>query len=178
MDEIKKVIREIKKCPLDQPGRISNLIEELQNRRKTCVEKTELDLIFYGIARGVEIISDHRIFELHLDDRLNELSEKIEKIEEKEELEGCEYFESDDSDASEDYQALNIEFNCRVDEVKADIMRELGEEEFSGLYMNNRDEYVQRYYNGWRVLEKDNPAILKEIDAEEQDYLEEENTKL
>jgi hypothetical protein len=178
MEEIQRLATEIKKCPLDQSDRIPPLIEKLQDQRRACTVKTELDLIFYGVARGLEIISDHRIFGLHLDDRLNELSEKIEKIEEREELEECEHFESGDSDTPEDYQALNIEFNYRVDEIKASIMQEFGENELSGLFMNNRKGYIQRYYSGWRILEKGNPAILKDIDAEEQEVLEEENPNI
>ena len=178
MDDIQRLIREIKKYSLDQSDRVSSLIVKLQIQREICTEKVERDLIFYGIARGLEIISDHRIFELHSDDRLNELSEKIEKVEEREELEDCEYFEPGDPDTPEDYQALNIEFDHRVDEIKADIMREFGEDELSRFFINNRKDYIQRYYNGWRILEKNNPEILKEIDAEEQDDLEEENPNI
>jgi hypothetical protein len=110
MDEIQRLIREIKKCTLPQHDRIPNLIGKLQNQRETCTEKTELDLIFYGVARGLEIISDYRIFELQNDDRLNELSNKIVVIQEREGLEDDEYFEPGDPDTPEDYQALNIEF--------------------------------------------------------------------
>ena len=34
------------------------------------------------------------------------------------------------------------------------------------------------YYRGWRVLERNNSDVLKEIDAEEQEVLEEENPKI
>lgn len=138
MDETQRLIREIKKCNLDQPATVSNFVKKLQKYREGCSDQNDLDLIFYGVARGLEVISDHRIFELHLDDKLNELSEKIEKIEEREELEDCEHFEPGDPDTPEDYQALNIEFDCRIDEIKADIMSEFGEEELSGLFKGNR----------------------------------------
>jgi len=127
---------------------------------------------------GLEIVSDYRILKLQNDDRLNELSNKIEKIKEREGLQEDEYFEPGNPDTPEDYQALNIEFDHRVDEIKADIMREFGEDELSVLFSNNRKEYIQRYYNGWRILERDDPDILKEIDEEEQDELEEEKKNI
>ena len=174
MDEIQRLTRKIKKCTLYHYSRVSHLIGKLQNQREICTEKIELDLIFYGVARGLEIVSDYRILKLQNDDRLNELSNKIEKIKEREGLQDDEYFEPGNPDTPEDFQAFNIEFDHRVDEIKADIMREFGENEISGLFMNNRKEYIHRYYSGWRILERDNPGILKEIDEEELEDLEDE----
>ena len=144
MDEIQQLTRKIKKCTLYHYSRVSHLIGKLQNKRVTCTEKTELDLIFYGVARGLEIISDYRILKLQNDDRLNELSNKIEKIKEREGLQDDEYFEPGNPDTPEDFQAFNIEFDHRVDQIKSDIMREFGEEELSRLFSKNRKEYFQR----------------------------------
>jgi hypothetical protein len=34
-------------------------------------------------------------------------------------------------------------------------------------------QYIKRYYNGWRVLDKDDPDKLKDIDQSEKEELEE-----
>ena len=46
-------------------------------------------------------------------------------------------------------------------------MIEFGEDELAELFLNNWIQYIKRYYDGWRVLEKDDPDILKEIDEDE-----------
>jgi len=173
-----RLTRDIKTCTIQQSHRIPRLIGELQNLREACTGKNEPDLIFYGVAMGLETISDYRIFVLQIDDRLNELTSKVDKIREREGLEEDEYFDPGDPDTPEDYEALNIELDYRIDEIRADIMREFGEEELSRLFVNNRKEYIQRYYSGWRILERNNPDMLKIIDEEEQDELEEENLNI
>ena len=50
MDEIQRLTKRIKKCSLDQHDKVSNLVGKLHNERETCIEKTELDLIFYGVG--------------------------------------------------------------------------------------------------------------------------------
>jgi hypothetical protein len=124
-------------------------------------------LIFFGFATGLEKISDYRIFELRNDIRLNELNIKIKEIHEQEGLEDDEFFVRGDPDSPEDYQALNIDFEHRIDEIRIDILSEFGEDELAELFLNNRMQYIKRYYDGWRVFEKDDPYILKEIDEEE-----------
>jgi hypothetical protein len=39
--------------------------------------------------------------------------------------------------------------------------------------MNDRKEFIHRYHNGWRVLEKNNSETLKEIDKQENHDLKE-----
>ncbi len=85
----------------------------------------------------------------------------------KEGLEKGEIFILGDPDTPEDYEELNIEFRHRIDEINADIMREFGGVELAELFMNDRKELIRRYYNGWWVLEKDNPKALKEVDEHE-----------
>ena len=167
MDVITELVREIKKCKVTELEKVSSLFRELQVFRDTSDDSIDSDLIFFGLANGLEKISDYRIFELHNDVRLNELNTKIKEIQEREGLEDDEFFVRGDPDTPEDYQALNIEFEHRIDEIRIDILSEFGEDELAELFLNNRMEYVKRYYNGWRVLEKDNPDILKEIDEDE-----------
>ena len=167
MDVITELVREIKKCKVTELEKVSSLFRELQVFRDTSDDSIDPDLIFFGLANGLEKISDYRIFELHNDVRLNELNTKIKEIQEREGLEDDEFFVRGDPDTPEDYQALNIEFEHRIDEIRIDILSEFGEDELAELFLNNRMEYVKRYYNGWRVLEKDNPDILKEIDEDE-----------
>jgi hypothetical protein len=140
---------------------------ELQVFRYTSDDSIYPDLILFGLATGLEKISDHRIFELHNDVRLNELNIKIKEIQEQEGLEDDEFFVRGDPDSPEDYQALNIEFEHRIDEIRIDILSEFGEDELAELFLNNRVQYIKRYYDCWRVLEKDDPYILKEIDEDE-----------
>ena len=167
MDVVTELVREIKKCKVTELEKVSSLFRELQVFRDTSDDSIDSDLIFFGLANGLEKISDYRIFELHNDVRLNELNTKIKEIQEREGLDDDEFFVRGDPDTPEDYQALNIEFEHRIDEIRIDILSEFGEDELAELFLNNRMEYVKRYYNGWRVLEKDNPDILKEIDEDE-----------
>jgi hypothetical protein len=170
MDVVTELVREIKKCKIKELEKVSNLIMELQVFRYTSVDSIYPDLIFFGLATGLEKISDHRIFELHNDVRLNELNIKIKEIQEQEGLEDDEFFDRGDPDSPEDYQALNalnIEFEHRIGKIRIDILSEFGEDELAELFLNNRAQYIKRYYDGWRVLEKDDPYILKEIDEDE-----------
>ena len=43
-------------------------------------------------------------------------------------------------------------------------MKEFIEVEMADLFWNRRKEYYEKYYSGWKMLEKDNPEILKEIE--------------
>ena len=121
---------------------------ELQVFRYTSDDSIDPDLIFFGLATGLEKISDHRIFELHNDVRLNELNIKIKEIQEQEGLEDDEFFVRGDPDSPEDYQALNIEFEHRIDEIRIDILIKFGEDELAELFLNNRMQYIKRYYDG------------------------------
>ena len=167
MDVVTEFVREIKKCKITKLEKVSNLIRELQVFRDTSDDSIYPDLIFFGLATGREKISDYRIFELHNDVRLNELNIKIKEIQEQEGLEDDEFFVRGDPDSPEDYQALNIEFEHRIDEIRIDVLSEFGEDELAELFLNNWMLYIKRYYDGWRVLEKDYPDILKEIDEGE-----------
>jgi len=171
MDEIVKIIREIKKCKIQEPEKVSNLIGKLQVDRDSSPDSPEPDLILFGLATGLEKIADYRIFEIQDDDRLKELNIKIKKIQEREELNDLEGIVPGDSDSSKDYQALNIEFDHRLDEILRDIMIEYSEKELGDLFWDDRKEYIKKYYNGWKVLEKDNPDMLKEIDEMEEEDL-------
>ena len=88
-------------------------------------------------------------------------------------LDDDEYFVRSDPDSPEDYQALIVEFEHRIDEIRIDILSEFDEDELAELFLNNRMQYIKRYYNGWRVLEKDDPIKLKDIDQNEKEELEE-----
>ena len=118
------------------------------------------DLIFYGIAFGLEKISDYRIYKLQSDERLNKLNDQISAIKELEDLDDLESFELGDPNTPEDYQALNIEFEYRLDEMRVDIMKEFSEVEMADLFWNSR-----------KVLEKDNPEMLKEIEEQKAEDL-------
>jgi len=171
MDVVAELVREIKKCKIKELEKVSNLIRELQVFRDTPDDSIEPDLIFFGLATGLEKISEYRIFELRNDVRLNELSTKIKKIQGREGLDDDEYFVRGDPDSPKDYQSLIIEFEHRIDEIRIDILSEFGEDELAELFLNSRKEYVRRYYNGWRVLEKDDPDKLKDIDQSEEEEL-------
>jgi len=173
MDVITELVREIKKCKVKELEKVSNLIRELQVFRDTSDDSIDPDLIFFGLASGLETISDYRIFELRNDVRLNELNIKIKKIQGREGLDDDEYFLRGDPDSPEDYQSLIIEFEHRIDEIRIDILSEFGEDELAELFLNSRKEYIRRYYNGWRVLEKDDPDKLKDIDQSEEEELDE-----
>ena len=168
MDEIVRLVREIKKSKIKELDKVSYLIGKLQVYRDTYNDSIDPDLILFGLAVGLEKISDYRIYELRDDDRLKELNIKIKKIHEREGMDDDDHFVRGDPDSPEDYQALNIEFEHRIDEIRMDIMSEFDEEELAELFLNSRNEYVKQYYNGWRVLEKDDPDMLKEIDQSEE----------
>ena len=173
MDVVTELVREIKKCKIKELEKVSTLIRELQVFRDTSDDSIDPDLIFFGLATGLENISDYRIFELRNDIRLNELSTKIKKVQEREGLDDDEYFVRRDPDSPEDYQALIVEFEHRIDEIRIDILSEFGEDELAELFLNNRMQYIKRYYNGWRVLDKDDPDKLKDIDKKEKEELDE-----
>ena len=171
MDVVAELVREIKKCKTKELEKVSTLIRELQVFRDTSDDSIDPELIFFGLATGLEKISDYRIFELRNDIRLNELSTKIKKVQEREGLDDDEYFVRRDPDSPEDYQALIIEFEHRIDEIRIDILSEFDEDELAELFLNNRMQYIKRYYNGWRVLDKDDPDKLKDIDKKEKEEL-------
>ena len=173
MNKSHQVIREIKTCNIKEPEKVSYLLGKLQVYRDTSNNSIDPDLILFGLATGLEKISDYRIFELRNDVRLNELNTKIKEIQEREGMDDDEHFVRGDPDSPEDYQALNIEFEHRIDEIRIDIMNEYDEEELAELFLNSRMKYIKRYYNGWRVLEKDDPDMLKEIDQSEEEELDE-----
>jgi hypothetical protein len=173
MDVVAELVREIKKCKVKELEKVSNLIRELQVFRDTSDDSIDLDLIFFGLATGLEKISDYRIFELRNDVPLNELNTKIKKIQGREGLAEDEYFVRGDPDSPEDYQALIIEFEHRIDEIRVDILSEFDEDELAELFLNNRMKYIKRYYNGWRVLDKDDPNKFKDIDQKEKEELDE-----
>jgi hypothetical protein len=167
MDKLHQVIREIKTGNIKKPQKVSNLLEKLQVYRDSSSELINPDLILFGLATALEKISDYRVYELHNDARLNELNSKIKKIQEREGLGDDDHLVRGDPDSPEDYQALNIEFEYRIDEIRVDVMKEFGEKELAELFENNRMKYIKQYYNGWRTLEKDNPEKLEEIDESE-----------
>ncbi len=167
MNTLIKLIREIRKCKPRKPGKVSRLIGKLQVYRDTSPEPIDPDLIFFGLATGLEKFSDCKTYDDHYDDRLNELSEKIDDVLEREGLGVDGFFKPGDPDSPEDYQSLNIEFDHRLDEILRDIIYEFGEKELGDLFWNDRKEYFRRYYNGWRILEKDDPVVMKEIDESE-----------
>ena len=173
MDVVAELVREIKKCKNKELEKVSTFIRELQVFRDTSDDSIDSDLIFFGLATGLEKISDYRIFELRNDVRLNELNTKIKKIQGREGLDDDEYFVRGDPDSPEDYQALIIEFEHRIDEIRIDVLSEFGEDELAELFLNSRMQYIKRYYNGWRVLEKDDLDMLKEIDQREEEELDE-----
>jgi hypothetical protein len=45
-------------------------------------------------------------------------------------------------------QALNIEFEYRLDEMRVDITKEFREVEMADLFWNSRKEYYGEYYSG------------------------------
>ena len=167
MNKFHQVIREIKTCTIKESEKVTNLLGKLQVYRDSSTEPINPDLILFGLATALEKISDYRIYELHNDDRLNELNSKIKKVHEREGLDDDVHFVRGDPDSPEDYQALNIEFNHRIEEIRIDVMKEFGEEKLVELFLNNRKEYIRQYYNSWRVLEKDNPDKLEDIDESE-----------
>ena len=167
MNTLIKLIREIRKCKPRKSGKVSRLIGKLQVYRDTSPEPIDPDLIFFGLATGLEKFSDCKTYDDHYDDRLNELSEKIDDVLEREGLGVDGFFKPGDPDSPEDYQSLNIEFDHRLDEILRDIIYEFGEKELGDLFWNDRKEYFRRYYNGWRILEKDDPVVMKEIDESE-----------
>ena len=54
-----------------------------------------------------------------------------------------------------------------IDKIRIDILSKFGEDALAELFLNKRMQYIKRYYDGQRVLEKDNPDILKEIYEDE-----------
>lgn len=169
MDKVHQLVRDIRKCRVDTPDKLCVLIGKLKTYREVYQDTIEPDLFFHGMAVGLEKVSDYRIYHLHSDKRLNELDNKIEEIKTREGLGTEDIYERGDPDSPEDYQALNIELQHRIDEISAAVMKEFEEEEMADLFFNKTKEYTRRYHSGWRILEKDNPGALKEIDESEKD---------
>ena len=91
----------------------------------------ESGLIFYGLTLGLEKIADYRFFNLDNDETLNVISDKVEEIKKREGLDEDEFYARGDPDSPEDYQALNIEFQFRIDEIRAEVMQEFEEDEMA-----------------------------------------------
>ena len=173
MDVVAELVREIKKCKIKALEKVSILIWKLQVYGDVFNDSIDPDLIFFGIAIGLEKISDYRVYELRDDDCLNELKAKIKNIYKREGMDENDPFAKGDPNTPEDYQSLNIEFEFRIDQIRVGIMQEFGEDELAELFLNNRLQYIKRYYNGWRVLDKDDPDKLKDIDKNEKEELDE-----
>jgi hypothetical protein len=58
MDVVAEFVRETKKCKVKELEKVSNLIRELQVFRDTSDDSINPDLIFFGLATGLEKISD------------------------------------------------------------------------------------------------------------------------
>ena len=162
MDKIHELVRKIRTCKIDETDRVCNLIGRLR-----AFKEEDSDLCFFGIAAGLEKIFDYRIFELRNDSRLDELNQKINKVREREGLDELETFVPGDPDTPEDYQALNNEFEYRIDEIRYSIMKEFDEKEMADLFAHHREQYIRRYHQGWRIFEKNNPKAIKKIDEAE-----------
>ena len=173
MDIIVQLARKINKCRVDQPDKLLVLIGKLQTHKDINQGAMESDLIFYGLAFGLEKIADHRIFHLQSDETLSILSDEIEEIKKREGLDEDEFYARGDPDSPEDYQALNIEFQYRIDEIRAEVMQEFEEDEMADLFIDKNKEFIRKFHNGWRILEKDNSEMLKEIDEHEKEELDE-----
>jgi hypothetical protein len=171
MDKVFGVIKEIKQFRLDNPDRVCALIRKLQAYRKISQSTIDPDVFFHGLAIGLEKIADYRTSCPQYDSLLDQLSDKIEAVVEREGLGEYGYFKIGDPNAPEDYTILNLEYDKRMDEITSEVMCEFDEEIMADLFKNNTKEYFKRYYSGWRAIEKDNPAMLKEIDDSEQDEL-------
>jgi hypothetical protein len=92
MDIIAQLIRKIKKCRVDQPDKLLVLIGKLQTHKDINQGAVESDLIFYGLALGLEKVADHRVFNLQSDETLNVLSDQIEEIKKREGLDEDEFY--------------------------------------------------------------------------------------
>ena len=173
MDIIAQLIRKIKRCRVDNPDQLLVMIGKLKAHKDINQGVVASGLIFYGLALGLEKIADYRVFNLDNDEILNVISDKIEEIKKREGLDEDEFYVRGDPDSPEDYQALNIEFQFRIDEIRAEVMQEFEEDEMADLFINKNNEYIRRFHSGWRILEKDNPEALKEIDEYEKEELSE-----
>ena len=162
MDDILNIIHEIVKAKSFQGERLDKLVRELQSKRGTPGLPTTP--FFFGIAKGIEKITEYRIYHGQGDPVLDEITRKIEAIEEREGLEEGEHFLPDNPDTPEDYQAQAIEFDARRSMIVAEVMTGYGENDMVEQYLNNPMGYKRLYYAGWRVVEKDNPVALKVID--------------
>jgi hypothetical protein len=173
MDLIIQLVKNIMKCTLLESNKVAQLVGKLQGLRDSMKVECEPDLAFFGLACGLEKISDHKVYVVRDDKKLDDLNNKINEIKEREGLDRMEEFVHGHPDTPEDYQSLSIEFDYRIDEITSEIMKEFGEKNISDLFMGNRKEYIRRYYKGWRILEKDNPEKLRQIDEDEKERLKE-----
>jgi hypothetical protein len=83
-------IRKIQKTSSAEHDKLINLVGRLQGKFESSFANPELT--FYGIAFGLEKIADYKIYEIHDDDRLNELSDQISKIQEREGIDDLDSF--------------------------------------------------------------------------------------
>jgi hypothetical protein len=162
MDDALEAIREVVKTPASNGKKLDELVRYIQSKRGT--PGLSITAVFFGIAKGIEKIAEHRIYFGGGDAKLDEINKKIEAIEKREGLEKDEYFLPDNPDTPEAYQAQAIEFDARRCEITAEIMTGYGEDKMADDYLNNPMGYKRIYYAGWRVVEKDNPEAQKVID--------------
>ncbi len=167
MEKIIQLIRNVQSCQGKEFEKLSELIRKLQRMRSFSMAPEYHNLIFYGIALALEKLSDHKVNEVRDDQQLQEINQKIVAIKNEVGLEEGKTFESGNPNSPEEYQALNAEYNYRIDEIKFEIMLDFAEEEIGRLFSNNRKSYLRKYYKGWKALEADNPKVLEEITKQE-----------
>jgi len=163
MTEIYNLIKSLKSIPIAEYKNIEIYIMKLQVFKSFYLEGK--DLIFYGLDQCFKKVLDIQIYDLNFDAKLLQISKKIKDLEESYGLDEAEFFKSGDADTPEEFQALDMEYEYRKDELFFEIMIHYQEEEMANLYMTRRKSYMSKLYKGWKLFESDSPLNIKRIDG-------------
>jgi hypothetical protein len=78
MDDALEAIREVVKTPASNGKKLDELVSYIQSKRGT--PGLSITAVFFGIAKGIEKIAEHRIYFGGGDAKLDEINKKIEAI--------------------------------------------------------------------------------------------------
>lgn len=107
--------------------------------------RASADVIFYGIARAVQILAQEKLLAVIDKGPLKSVFEKMAAIEDREGLGPCAGFNPHHPDTPADYKALFDEWQNINQSTIAEVAREYGENELADLLLKDPDEYARRY---------------------------------
>jgi hypothetical protein len=141
----------------------NDLLKIVQAQRDAGV--LDENIAFYMIAVSAEQLAEETI---EADPKLDDLHAKMVVIRKREGLGEDDYFELSDPKTPRDWLALNSEYDGRLNQIHAAVLKSYGEDEIADLITNNEPEYHRRFFAGLRLQNANDPERLAEINRMEE----------